>query len=178
MSRLRQISQRLGKSGVAFLVVLALYLVFSYTSQVLPAAISILVLIPLAFILAFRAARWMRHNGLWSLRNRLLVVYSLIGILPILLLFLLVGIGAWSVMNELAIYLASSALDRRLDSVNAAVQVLRGMPPDRRESAVPKSPKPSATRSPASRFTSKTPPETIASRPPRPPSPFLPAGKT
>lgn len=137
MSRVHAIVQRLGKVGIDFLITLALFLVFYFTGHGLIATLCFLALIPPAAILAFRSLRSLRRNSLWSLRNRLLVVYGLIGVLPILLLFVLVGIGAWGVMNELAIYLASSALDRRLDSINGAVEALHRMPPDRRELAAP-----------------------------------------
>ena len=62
-----------------------------------------------------RGLRYISRHSLWSLRNRLLTVYALIGILPIILILILVGLGAWSLTSELAIYLASSELDRRLD---------------------------------------------------------------
>lgn len=137
MSRVRQIALRLGKSGIAFLISLALYFLFSLTGHGLLAFLCILALIPIGIILAVRGFRWLRKNSLWSLRNRLLVVYGLMGVLPVLLLFALVGLGAWALMNELAIYLASSALDRRLDSVNAAVEALRRIPAKDRQYAAP-----------------------------------------
>ncbi len=137
MSRLRQIAQRLGKSGIGFLIALLLYFLFSATSHGLLAAIAIGVLIFFGFSLVFRGLRWLRRHALWSVRDRLLVVYALIGVLPILLLFLLAGLGAWAVMNELAIYLATSSLDRHLEAASGAVEVLRGMPVDQRQYALP-----------------------------------------
>ena len=65
--------------------------------------------------LTVRGVIALKRYSLWSLRNRLLLTYGLFGVLPILLLFTLAGLGAWALMNELAIYLASSALDRRLE---------------------------------------------------------------
>jgi sigma-B regulation protein RsbU (phosphoserine phosphatase) len=54
---------------------------------------SVLALIPLAYFL-FSAARWVMRNLLWRLRQRLIVTYFLIGVLPLtLLLLLLVCIG-------------------------------------------------------------------------------------
>ena len=37
------------------------------------------------------------------------------------------GLGAWAFTTELAVYLATSALERRVDSINNAVRVLEGM---------------------------------------------------
>lgn len=137
MSRLRQIARLLGKSGIDFLVTLLLYFLFSLTGHGVLAVICILALIPPGIILIIRGLRWLRRRALWSVRDRLLVVYSLIGLLPILLLFLLAGLGAWVVMNELAVYLASSALDRHVKAVDSAVDALRNMPAEMRQNAVP-----------------------------------------
>ncbi len=137
MSRVRQVAKSLGKSGIAFLIVLALSILISFTRHAGLEFLCILVLIPLGIFLVFRGLRWVRRHSLWSLRNRLLVVYGLVGVLPILLLFLLVGIVGWALMNELAIYLASSQLDRRLDAINGAVEALHRMPPSNRQVAAP-----------------------------------------
>ncbi len=137
MSRVRQAVRLLGKSGIAFLITLVFYFLFSFTGRDGLAALCILILIPPGAILALRGFRWFRRNFLWSLRDRLLVVYGLIGVLPILLLFALVAIGAWALMNELALYLASSALDRRFEAVNAAVETMRRVPVRERAAAAP-----------------------------------------
>jgi len=137
MSRLRQIARYLGKSGIAFLVALAFYLLFYFTGHGALALLAFLALLVTAAILIFRGLRYMQRHSLWSLRNRLLFVYGLIGFLPILLLFVLFGLGAWALMNELAIYLARSALDRRLDLVEAVALTLKRMPPDVRIPAAP-----------------------------------------
>lgn len=137
MSRVRQVAKFLGKSGIDFLITLLLYLGFYFTGHGALALLAFLALIPPGIILVFRGLRYLQRNSLWSLRNRLLFVYGLIGFLPILLLFVLVGLGAWAMMNELAIYLARSALDRRLEVVQAAVTTLQRMPPDIRLAAAP-----------------------------------------
>ncbi len=136
MSRLRELSRRLGKVGIVFSVALALFLLAAFTGQGGLGLVTFLVLIPSGIVFSLRGFRWARGNFLWSVRNRLLFVYGLFGLLPVLLLFLLVGLGSWALMNELAIYLAGSALDRRLDTVNAAVEAIRNQPlPERKYSA-------------------------------------------
>ncbi|HEY7307508.1 MAG TPA: SpoIIE family protein phosphatase [Bryobacteraceae bacterium] len=137
MSRVRQVAKFLGKSGIDFLITLALYLVFYFTGHGALALLAFLALIPPGVILVFRGLRYLQRNSLWSVRNRLLFVYGLIGFLPILLLFVLVGLGAWALMNELAIYLARSALDRRLELVQAVVNTFDRMPSDIRLPAAP-----------------------------------------
>ncbi len=86
MSRAVQIARRLTKVGLAFLLGLILYFVFSEIGWAVAALVIALVLIPLGIILLARGCLWILRNGLWSLRNRLFVVYSLIAVLPVLLL--------------------------------------------------------------------------------------------
>ena len=135
-ARRKAILQQLGKSGIAFLIGLLLFAIFYFAGLSLLAFLDALVMIPITMILLFRGFKWVKGHALWSLRNRLLVVYALIGVLPIALLFLLVGLSGWALMNELAIYLASSALDRRLESLQSAVEGLQKLSPDERAPAV------------------------------------------
>jgi len=137
MSRAVQIARRLTKVGLAFLFGLILYFVFSEIGWAVAALVIALVLIPLGIILLARGCLWIMRNGLWSLRNRLFVVYSLIAVLPVLLLFLLFGLSGWALMSELAIYLASSALDRRLEQVTEATRALEHVPLNARRNVAP-----------------------------------------
>jgi phosphoserine phosphatase RsbU/P len=135
--RVRQVTHTLGIVGITFLIALVFALLFYFTGQGALLALDIIVLIPLGAILAFRAFRFAKRNMLWSLRNRLLFVYGLFGVLPVLLLFVLVGLGTWALLSELAIYLASSALDRRIESVHTALETVQRVPPPDRQTAIP-----------------------------------------
>jgi len=137
MSRVRQITRRLGKSGITFFAALFLYLAFYFSGRGVLAFLTLFVAAPAGSIVAFRALRFIQRNSLWSVRNRLLFVYGLMGVLPILLLFILIGLTVWGLTNDLAIYLASSALDRRLDPINGLVEGLRRMPPEQRITTAP-----------------------------------------
>jgi len=127
MSRFSKLRKGLGISGIAFVIFLVLFLLCYFTGKILPAAIIALFLIPLTGIVLFRALRWIQLHSLWSVRNRLLFVYGLMAILPLFLILTLVGLGAWALTTELAVYLATSALDRRVDSIQNAMRVLDGM---------------------------------------------------
>jgi phosphoserine phosphatase RsbU/P len=132
---LRTLGKRLGKAGVDFLITLAFYLYFYLTGHGLLTIICFLALIPPAIILVFRGFRYLRQHSLWSVRNRLLFVYGLFGFVPLFLLLLLCGLGAWALMSELAIYLASSALDRRMEAVRDAAEFLESVPVAQRAGA-------------------------------------------
>jgi len=135
MPRFREAVERLGKSGMAFLGSLVLYFALYFSNHGVLAFLTLLALIVLAIILAVRALRFTRRHLLWSVRNRLLFVYGLMGALPILLLFVLIGLSAWGLTNEVAIYLASTALERRLDPINGVVESLSRMAPAQRSEA-------------------------------------------
>lgn len=135
MRRVREAVERLGKSGIAFLGSLVLYFALYFSNHGVLAFFALLALIVLAIILAVRALRFTRRHLLWSVRNRLLFVYGLMGALPILLLFVLIGLSAWGLTNEVAIYLASTALERRLDPINGVVESLSRMSPEQRSAA-------------------------------------------
>lgn len=127
MPRLSQLRQQLGISGIIFILGVALVILFYFLGNDVAVLLLTLCLIPLAAFVLYRVLRWIQLHALWSVRNRLLFVYWLMGVLPLFLLLILVGLGAWAFTTELAIYLASSALERRVDSINNAMLVMNGM---------------------------------------------------
>lgn len=88
--------------------------------------------------LFIRLTRYVSRHSLWSLRNRLLMVYGLIGILPIILILVLVGLSLYALTSELAISLASSELDRRLSSIGTAASYLDQIAPEDRKYVAPR----------------------------------------
>ncbi len=134
---LRQAVQRLGKAGIAFLIALLCFFIFYFAGNSGLAFLFALVLLPLACVLGWRALRVLQHRGLWSVRNRLLFVYALIGVLPLLLVVVLIGLGFWALTTELAIYLANSALNRRLSTVEYLIEGVRHLPRDQQVADAP-----------------------------------------
>jgi phosphoserine phosphatase RsbU/P len=129
----RSLLKRIGKVGAVFVIALLVYLLSGLIPNgTVGKAVAVLVLIPTGTILLFRLVRLIGRRSLWSLRNRLLFVYVLLGGLPILLILILVGASAYALTSELAIYLASSALDRRLDQIKFAAEAIRSARPDER----------------------------------------------
>jgi phosphoserine phosphatase RsbU/P len=129
---LRKFVRQLGKSGIAFFIAVLVYGIAYVLSWNVLLAFASLAAIGLGIWLAIRGVRFVLKHSLWSLRNRLLFVYTLIGVLPIVLILVLVGLGAWAFMSELAVYLANSELDRRVDTVERQLTVFEDIPPDAR----------------------------------------------
>ena len=71
-----------------------------------------LVVVSGGIVLGARLA--LRHSRLiWRLRNRLIVTYVFVGVVPIVLILVLAFVGTWIVAGQIAAYLVSSELARR-----------------------------------------------------------------
>jgi sigma-B regulation protein RsbU (phosphoserine phosphatase) len=78
------------------------------------------------FIVLFRLIRIGIKRAIWRLRNRLLVTYMFIAVVPVTLIVALAALGAWTLTNQFALYLVTSELDRRLEALRfAAANVSR-----------------------------------------------------
>jgi phosphoserine phosphatase RsbU/P len=64
--------------------------------------------------------RWVRHRMLWRLRNRLIVTYMFIGVIPVILLVAMAWVAGWLFAGQFATYVASSELQLRLQHLEAA----------------------------------------------------------
>jgi sigma-B regulation protein RsbU (phosphoserine phosphatase) len=70
-----------------------------------------------------------RSRLIWHLRNRLIVTYMFIGVVPILLILALAYCGAWIVVGQMATYLVSSELTRRAAMLESPARFLSEAPP-------------------------------------------------
>ncbi len=73
------------------------------------------VTIVLALWILLRLVRVGLRKAIWRLRNRLIVTYVLIAVVPILLIFTLAGLGSYMLASQVAVYLARSSLDHIAD---------------------------------------------------------------
>jgi sigma-B regulation protein RsbU (phosphoserine phosphatase) len=118
-----------GRAGIAFFVFMLLLL----------ASDSFAPLGGLKFLAAvgvFVTGMWLGirllRQAVWRLRNRLIVTYVFIAMVPIVLIATLAALGGYMLINGLAIYLVTSELDRRVDSLDTAAQsIVRTAPADR-----------------------------------------------
>lgn len=74
--------------------------------------------------LLFRGARWARQALLWRLRNRLIVTYVFIGVIPIILLISMVLLAAYLFAGQFATYVALADLDIESQHLRAANNAL------------------------------------------------------
>src|ERR1700726_3457219 len=69
------------------------------------------------FYLLFRIIGWWRSRLLWSLRNRLIVAYLFIALVPILLIVTLVGLAGRILYSQLGAYLLYEDIQVRINSL-------------------------------------------------------------
>ncbi len=90
----------------------------------------------LFLILAFR---WLKRRILWRVRNRLIVTYVFIGVIPAVLLLSMAGITLYGLAGQFAVFVVTSEIQsqlRSLEAANAAVsnelaaRLERGETPD------------------------------------------------
>src|SRR5271169_2648639 len=74
----------------------------------------------------FMGFRWVRQRLLWRLRNRLIVTYTFIGVIPIILLAAMALIAGYLFAGQFATYVASAELQsevQHLESANTSLAV-------------------------------------------------------
>lgn len=70
------------------------------------------------------AVRWLRREFMWRLRNRLIVTYVFIGVIPVLLLAGMAVIAGWGFASQFATYVISSDLRTEQRAVSSANEAL------------------------------------------------------
>jgi sigma-B regulation protein RsbU (phosphoserine phosphatase) len=71
---------------------------------------------------------WVRRRVLWGLRNRLLVAYVFIAVVPILLLLALAGISASILYAQLGSYVLSEEVHRTLERMGNLAEAMAAFP--------------------------------------------------
>ena len=66
----------------------------------------------------FLIVRWVRQKLLWRLRNRLIVTYVFIGVIPVILILTMVGISGYILGNQLTTMLVNRDLLAEVESLN------------------------------------------------------------
>src|SRR5579859_390530 len=70
-----------------------------------------------AILLGALTVRWLRNTLMWRLRNRLIVTYLFIGVIPVGLIAAIVLLGGYLIVPQFAIFLASYDIHTEIDSL-------------------------------------------------------------
>jgi sigma-B regulation protein RsbU (phosphoserine phosphatase) len=120
---------RSGKVEKAFASGLVLYLILlAAWPDSVPETLVAFATFVLGAWIALRLLRIGLRKLTWRLRNRLIVAYLFIAVLPILLVLTLVGLGGYLLAGQVAVYLVRSELDRRLVSLRSVDEELSVSP--------------------------------------------------
>ncbi len=79
-----------------------------------------------AVLFAVLATRWLRRALMWRLRNRLIVTYLFIGVIPVALIAAIVLLGGYLLTAQFAVFLASYDIHAEEDVLLAANAELAG----------------------------------------------------
>jgi sigma-B regulation protein RsbU (phosphoserine phosphatase) len=123
--KLQSLWRRAGKLEKAFALVLVLYLVLLavWRDSGLETFAAFVTYVLGAWV-ALRLLRIGLRKLTWRLRNRLMVAYLFIAVLPILLILTLAVLGGYMLAGQVAVYMVRSELNRRVASLESAAQVL------------------------------------------------------
>lgn len=79
------------------------------------------------------------RQAIWHIRDRLIVTYVFVAVVPILLLAVFAEIGAWALSSQIGVYLLNAEMDRRTSALRATATVLASVPAPERAEAVRRS---------------------------------------
>jgi phosphoserine phosphatase RsbU/P len=74
--------------------------------------------------LVVRLARWARRQLLWSLRNRLIVAYLFIAVVPVVLLIAMIGLSGYLLYFQLGAHLLHDDLNERIAELSSIAGTL------------------------------------------------------
>jgi phosphoserine phosphatase RsbU/P len=121
--------RRLGGIEKTFLVFTLIYVIVALIGRA-PLAQSLLALatIFIGTVCIVRYARRKMRTAIWRLRNRLIAAYLLIAVVPVVLILLLMGLAAYAVIGQMAVYLVNTELKHREDNMMRQTEALARFP--------------------------------------------------
>src|SRR5579871_6221117 len=131
--RLKSLYRKLGLAEKTFIVLLLLDIVLAYAQPASLLGLLVTFATWLAgFIVAVRMARMAVKKLIWRLRNRLIVAYAFIAMVPVVLILALVLVSAYGLTGQIALYLINSELERRTVMLKGAAASIAETPVERR----------------------------------------------
>lgn len=136
-SPLKSFYRKLRWPEKSFLALLVLYLVLRFAS---PAG-SLILLVQLGLtatglVAAVRLLRIWARETIWRLRNRLIVAYLFIAVVPVVVILVIVGISAYFLTGQMALYLVTTELEQHRSSLVGPTIGLIATPAAEREDRI------------------------------------------
>src|SRR5216683_4409891 len=120
---------QLGRVEISLLLLLAAEILLAWLGVFPLLLLVVRLLIPILVILAVvKLGRWVARNALWRLRNRLVVAYLFIGLVPIVLICALVGFAVYLIAGQISTHLVNTEIDRRTAALRSVAELLVNNP--------------------------------------------------
>jgi phosphoserine phosphatase RsbU/P len=129
--------RRISRVGLTFILLTVAFLLLHFlgASFALQIVVGLLMII-FGLVAAYQIARRVARKAIWRLRNRLIVAYLFIAVVPIVLILSLVIFAGKGIIGQVAVYLVDTELSRRERFLQGEVSALVRLPPDNIESYV------------------------------------------
>lgn len=125
---------RLGRAGQSFILLTVAFLLLHFLNAGLAIQIAAgLLMTFFGSVTAYQIARRLARRAIWRLRNRLIVAYVFIAVVPIVLILALVVFAGKGIIGQVAVYLVDTELSRREARLQSEVTGLANVPPDNPE---------------------------------------------
>jgi len=120
---------RLGRAEIVLLALLGVYALLRISGiSSLGQSLVGLAAFFAALVVAFGLARRGMRQAIWRLRNRLIVAYLFIAVVPVVLILTLVAIAGWAVIGQMAVYLVTTELSHRQNALLRQAEALAHVP--------------------------------------------------
>ena len=120
---------RLGRIEKLFLVLMAIWALLYFTGMgqkyQMATALSAIFMGMLAIV---KVGRMAMRNLIWRLRNRLIVAYLFIAVVPIVLILALMLVTSYALIGQMAVYLVNRELDNRMRTLSFPAETLTRAP--------------------------------------------------
>jgi len=131
-ARLSQLLRRADWVEKAFAILLILYAFWRALWPEWSFVIGVPLFLTGAWLL-IRLVHYLLKKAIWRLRNRLVLCYILIGVVPLVLVVVMAGLGVWLMAGQVAIYLVTTELNHRIRAMDAPAMGLLSLPFSERE---------------------------------------------
>lgn len=119
--KFQSVYTRLGWVDKIFIGLLVIYFVLLMAAPLSPwTGLTQFIVIAFGFWIVVRLLRVASRKAIWRLRNRLIVTYLFIAVVPVILIMTLSCLGLFALTSQVAVYLVTSELDRRIGALQSA----------------------------------------------------------
>jgi sigma-B regulation protein RsbU (phosphoserine phosphatase) len=120
---------RLGRIEKVFLVLTAIWALLYFTGlaqkfQTLTAMAALV----MGVVAIVKIGRMAMRNLIWRLRNRLIVAYLFIAVVPIVLILALMMVTSYALIGQMAVYLVNRELENRMRTLSFPAETLTRVP--------------------------------------------------